>query len=73
MKGFKVAADAIVPCKACGSVEGVPCVGNDLKRGQVHFGRRLSRLLLTDPEKRAAFERKALAMLHEELRRRGAS
>jgi hypothetical protein len=37
MKGFLVAADAIVPCKACGAAEGVPCKG--LKRNYVHIGR----------------------------------
>jgi hypothetical protein len=67
-QGFLIAADAIVPCKACGVPDGVPCTG--LKDGQVHFGRRLSRLLLTAraPEKRDEFEAKAVAMLRKHMR-----
>jgi hypothetical protein len=67
MRGFLIAADAIVPCKACGVPEGVPCMG--LKNGQVHFGRRVRRLLLTAgaPEKRDEFEARAVAMLRKHL------
>jgi hypothetical protein len=72
MKGFLVAADAIVPCKTCGAAEGVPCKG--LKRNYVHIGRRISRLLLSagspHPEKRAEFEAAAVKELQKYLRER---
>jgi hypothetical protein len=69
MKGFLVEADAIVPCLTCKVAEGVPCKG--LKRGYVHIGRRVKRLLLTasKPEKREEFEAEAVKMLREHLRR----
>jgi hypothetical protein len=71
--GFLDPADAIVPCKVCGSAEGVPCKGTKprdvklLKHGFVHFGRRVARFLLTagHPSKRADFERAAVKMLQE--------
>lgn len=73
--GFRVAADAIVPCAACGAVEGVPCktVPRDkvpLKLGQVHFGRRVRRLLLTARargKERERLEAEAVEMLREHL------
>jgi hypothetical protein len=70
MKGFLVAADAIVPCKTCGAAEGVPCKGKGLKRNYVHIGRRVSRLLLSArrPEKREEFEAAAVKELHKFLR-----
>jgi hypothetical protein len=73
MKGFIVAADAIVPCKECGATEGVPCKplkGEELKAGYVHFGRRVARLLLSagNPAKRAAFEAAALKELRAYLK-----
>ena len=74
ISGFLVEEDAIVPCW-CGAKEGQPCRptakdrGKPWKPGQVHFGRRVRRLLLTakatDAE-RQEFHRKALEMLREE-------
>ena len=76
--GFLHEADAIVPC-SCGAVEGEPCKPDDRRGwepGTVHFGRRLRRLMLTGKateEQREKFEREAVAMLREELRKRSAS
>jgi hypothetical protein len=87
IKGFLDPADAIVPCKTCGAVEGEPCrlmatvsqrrkiatAGlklKPLKKGIVHFSRRLSRLLLTArrPDLRESLEREAVKMLKEHLK-----
>ena len=72
--GFLHAADAIVPCKACGAREGQPCVPQDkdlgrLKPGYVHFGRRLSRLLLTRERwwERDKLEEELVDLLAKEL------
>jgi hypothetical protein len=79
--GFRVAADAIVPCKLCGAAEGAPCVTMPkdkapLGLGVVHFARRVRRLLLTAgaaPEKRARLEAEAVKMLREHLVGRSAA
>ena len=73
LTGFLHPADAIVPCKACGAVEGEPCRSSPkdvLKPGFVHFGRRLQRLLLSAKgraDEREKFEAKAVSMLREHL------
>ena len=78
LAGFLHPADAIVPCKTCGAVEGVPCrsVAKDkdrLKPGFVHFSRRLRRVMLSaggalrQREKREKFEAEAVKMLREYL------
>lgn len=74
LKGFLFVADAIVPCKVCGAPEGVPCEefgdNKKLRRGAVHFNRRLARLLLTAtaPMKREALEAAAVKELRKYLR-----
>lgn len=74
MKGFIIEADAIVPCKVCGAIEGETCrsvKGHRVGAGQVHFGRRVSRLLLTakaTAASRQAFEARALVELRKWLR-----
>lgn len=75
IKGFLVAADAIVPCphKGCNAAEGQPChkvKDERLHRGDVHFGRRLKRLLLTakKPHEREALEAEAVKLLKEYLK-----
>jgi hypothetical protein len=76
LSGFLHPADAIVPCKTCGVVEGEPCKPlpkdkDQLKPGFVHFGRRVQRLLLTANARgagqREQFEEKAVKMLREHL------
>jgi len=75
LSGFLHPADAIVPCKTCGVVEGEPCKPlpkdkDQLKPGFVHFGRRVQRLLLTAKARgneREQFEEKAVKMLREHL------
>lgn len=70
LAGFLYSADAIVPCKACGAVDGEPCKGK-LKPGFVHIGRRLRRLLLTakarSNSERERFEAEAVKMLRGHL------
>jgi len=81
IKGFLDPADAIVVCKACGAVEGEPCrlvakrrgkklELKPLRKGVVHFSRRLARLLLTArrPDLREGLEREAVKMLKEHLK-----
>jgi hypothetical protein len=74
LSGFLYPADAIVPCKVCGVAEGIPCrtIRKDkvkLKPGFVHFGRRVSRLLLTAkaPHERDRLEDEAVKLLREYL------
>ena len=73
LAGFLYPADAIIPCKACGAVEGEPCKGK-LKPGFVHMGRRLKRLLLTvkarSNSERERFEAEAVKMLRTYLAER---
>ena len=75
--GFLIAADAIVRCRVCGSEEGDPCVpvardqGKPWREGQVHFGRRLARLLLTAKARlgeRERLEAEAVEMFVEHLK-----
>ena len=70
LAGFLYPADAIIPCKACGAVDGEPCKGK-LKPGFVHIGRRLRRLLLTakarSNSERERFEAEAVKMLRGHL------
>lgn len=81
LAGFLHPADAIVPCKACGAAEGVPCksIAKDrerLKPGFVHFGRRLRRFLLTGAargDQRKRFEDEAVKMLRKWLAERQSS
>jgi hypothetical protein len=78
LSGFLHPADAIVPCKRCGAVEGEPCRSlpkdkDKLKPGFVHFGRRMRRLLLTAAargDERERFERDAVKMLRQYLAER---
>lgn len=81
MKGFVDPADAIVPCKRCGAVEGEPCRTlatakkvEKLKKGFVHISRRIARLLLTArrPDLREGFERDAVKLLKEHLKEKRA-
>lgn len=39
--------DLVIPCpvKLCSALEGEECRGHDVKKGIVHFGRRVKRLL----------------------------
>ena len=76
--GFQQEADAIVAC-ACGAKEGQPCKPSAKDRGkpwavgQVHFSRRMRRYLLTGKAtaaERDAFEKKAVEMLRQELKKR---
>jgi hypothetical protein len=75
LAGFLHPADAIVPCKICGAVEGVPCrsVAKDkdrLEPGFVHFSRQLRRVMLSAGgalRQREKFEAEAVKMLREYL------
>lgn len=70
LRGFLLIADAIVPCKTCGAVEGVPCEGLALPNRGVHVSRRIARLLLTagNPAKRDTFEAAAVKELRKYIR-----
>ena len=79
LAGFLQPADAIVLCKTCGAAEGEPCrpvlekEKETLKPGFVHFGRRVSRFLLTAKARggeRERFEAEAVKMLRTYLAER---